>query len=187
MRPSYCPAETVYNYLCCLPFDASDGVGGGTGIRLGGMDRVRLGRALGYGARHAAKTLVSAVDAATSPDPNPRPKTSENAAAVHPVTQVAEAVRQVSQAKAHAKAEVKRSVLGPLKTFSSVVWLQVTGTFFGLFAMVMGGAVWAHREDLRLGLRSHQGQKMVFYFAVFLVFAWFTVSNFVRASRRQKR
>jgi hypothetical protein len=149
------------------------------------MDRVRLGRALGYGARHAAKTLVSAVDAATSADPNPRP--SGNTGGVHPVAQVAEAVRQVSQAKAHAKAEVKRSVLGPLKTFSSVVWLQVTGTFFALFALVMGGAVWAHREDWRLGLGSRPGQKMVFYFAVFLVFAWFTVSNFVRANRRQKR
>jgi hypothetical protein len=152
-----------------------------------GMDRVRLGRVLGHGARHAAKTLVSAVDAATAPDPNPRVKTAGQPAAVHPVAQVAEAVRQVSQAKAHAKAEVKRSVLGPLKTFSSVVWLQVTGTFFGLFALVMGGAVWAHREDFRLGLGSKPGQKMVFYSAVFLVFAWFTVSNFVRANRRQKR
>jgi len=160
----------------------------GVGIRLMGMDRVRLGRVLGHGARHAAKTLVSAVDAATAPDPNPRPQQrGGNAAGVHPVAQVAEAVRQVSQAKAHARTQVKRSVLGPLKTFSSVVWLQVTGTFFGLFALVMGGAVWAHREDWRLGLTSHQGQKMVFYSAIFLVFAWFTVSNFVRASRRQKK
>jgi len=153
-------------------------------VRLRGMDRVRLGRALGYGARHAAKTLASAVDAATSPDPNPRAK---SAAGVHPVAQVAEAVRQVSQAKGHARTQVKRSVLGPLKTFSSVVWLQVTGTFFGLFALVMGGAVWAHREDFRLGLGSKPGQKMVFYAAIFLVFAWFTVSNFVRANRRQRR
>ena len=167
---------------------AGEVLGSEWAFRLMGMDRVRLGRVLGHGARHAAKTLVSAVDAATAPDPNPRPsRQTGTAKAVHPVAQVAEAVRQVSQAKAHAKAEVKRSVLGPLKTFSSVVWLQVTGTFFGLFALVMGGAVWAHREDFRLGLGSKPGQKMVFYSAVFLVFAWFTVSNFVRANRRQKR
>ena len=159
----------------------------GVGVRLMGMDRVRLGRALGYGARHAAKTLVSAVEAATATDPNPRTKSPGQPAGVPPVAQVAEAVRQVSQAKAHARTQVKRSVLGPLKTFSSVVWLLVTGTFFGLFALVMGGAVWAHREDLRLGLGSRPGQKMVFYAAIFLVFAWFTVSNFVRASRRQRR
>ena len=34
------------------------------------MDRVRFGRALGYGARHAMKTLVTAVDAATAEDPS---------------------------------------------------------------------------------------------------------------------
>src|SRR6202789_1885492 len=31
------------------------------------MDRVRFGRALGYGARHAAKTLMQAADAASTP------------------------------------------------------------------------------------------------------------------------
>jgi hypothetical protein len=33
------------------------------------MDRVRFGRALGYGARHAAKSLAKAADAAASPNP----------------------------------------------------------------------------------------------------------------------
>ena len=35
-----------------------------------GMDSVRFGRTLGIGARLAAKTLVTAVDAATSPNPS---------------------------------------------------------------------------------------------------------------------
>jgi hypothetical protein len=34
------------------------------------MDRVRLGRALGFGARQAVKTLVTAVDAATAENPS---------------------------------------------------------------------------------------------------------------------
>ena len=34
------------------------------------MDSVRFGRALGFGTRAAAKTLVKAVDAATSPNPS---------------------------------------------------------------------------------------------------------------------
>jgi hypothetical protein len=37
------------------------------------MDAVRFGRALGFGARQAAKTLVTAVDAATTEDPRKRP------------------------------------------------------------------------------------------------------------------
>src|ERR1700723_2466178 len=44
---------------------------GGAGCRYtgGAMDRVRFGRALGYGARHAAKTLLQAADAASTPSP----------------------------------------------------------------------------------------------------------------------
>jgi hypothetical protein len=152
-------------------------------FRLGAMDKVRLGRALGYGARHAAKSLLSAADAATSPDPNPRTK----AANAHPVAQVVETVRQVSQAKAHAKKQVGRAVLGPLKTFSSVIWLQVTGTFFGLFALTMGGAVIRHRDYFRLPIGTEDGRKIYFYVLVFVIFAYFTVSNFVRANRRQKQ
>jgi hypothetical protein len=154
-------------------------------FRLGAMDKVRLGRALGYGARHAAKSLISAADAATSPDPNPRPRVKT--ATVHPVAQVVETVRQVSQAKAHAKKQVGRAVLGPLKTFSSVIWLQVTGTFFGLFALTMGGAVVRHRDYFRLPIGSEDGRKIYFYLLVFVIFAYFTVSNFVRANRRQKQ
>src|SRR5580698_8578449 len=37
---------------------------------LSSMDRVKFGRALGVGARAAAKTLVMAVDAATAPNPS---------------------------------------------------------------------------------------------------------------------
>src|SRR5258708_4012844 len=42
---------------------------GGNGYTLG-MDSVRFGRVLGIGARLAAKTMVSAVDAATAPNPS---------------------------------------------------------------------------------------------------------------------
>ena len=34
------------------------------------MDRVRFGRVLGFGARQAVKTLVTAVDAATAENPS---------------------------------------------------------------------------------------------------------------------
>ena len=46
------------------------------------MDSVRFGRALGIGARAAAKTLVTAVDAATSPNPSAEVKAKQAAGAV---------------------------------------------------------------------------------------------------------
>jgi len=175
-----------------------------------GMDRVRFGRALGYGARHAAKTMLQAVDAATTPDPAPKaprpsvppaptsapPVESQRAGAqvAGAVNEVAEAYRKVHAAQTHVKREatkhawsLRKSVLTPLKDFSSVVWLQVTGLFFGLFAMVLGGAVWRNREAFRLPVSDPGAQHAYFYLLVFVVFAYFTVSNFVRASRREKR
>jgi len=164
------------------------------------MDRVKFGRALGYGARHAAKTVMSAVDAATTPDPNPKPAARpaapvENRGNVaSAVGEVAEAYRKVHAAQAHVKREAGRqawslgkSVLTPLKDFSSVIWLQVTGLFFGLFALVMGGAVWKHREDFRLPASDPAAQHAYFYLLVFALFAYFTLSNFVRAGKRERR
>ena len=42
----------------------------GAGGYTSSMDRVRFGRALGFGARQAVKTLVTAVDAATAANPS---------------------------------------------------------------------------------------------------------------------
>src|SRR5260370_34757234 len=53
---------------------------GGNGYTLG-MDSVRFGRVLGIGARLAAKTMVSAVDAATAPNPSAGAKAKQSAAA----------------------------------------------------------------------------------------------------------
>jgi hypothetical protein len=154
------------------------------------VDKVKFGRALGYGARHAMKSLASAADAVTSPDPNPRRpgSTSPNAARI---TQVTEGLRQVSAAKREVKTQAmthaKRSLWAPLKSFSSVVWLQVTGTFFAIFALTMGSAVVAHRDYFALSMTSENGRKIYFYLLAFVVFGYFTLSNFIRASRRQKR
>lgn len=169
------------------------------------MDRVRLGRALGYGARHATKTLISAVDAATAPDPSaalrtgPSATTSQRAAQPtaanpspqpSPIAQVAEAYRNVAEVKKAARTHARglgQSVLTPVKRFSSVLWLEVTGTFFALFAVVLGQGVWRLRNSFKASPVSSEAHKVYFYLAVFLVFAYFSVSSFVRANRRQRR
>ena len=156
------------------------------------MDRVRFGRALGYGARHAAKTLVSAVDAATTPNPSgqkTRAATRDLATEAAPVLrQAAEITRNVAEAKSQAKSQaagVFSGFLTQLKHFSSVLWLQVTGSFFALFAVFLGSGVWKLRADFKSSPSTPEAHKLYFYVAIFLVFAYFTVSSFVRASRRE--
>ncbi len=80
-----------------------------------------------------------------------------------------------------------KSALAPVAKFSSVLWLEVTGTFFGLVALVMGQAVWKQRANFHLAPSAHEAQKVYAYLAIFLVFVYFAVSSFVRASRRQRQ
>jgi hypothetical protein len=156
------------------------------------MDRVRFGRALGYGARHAAKTLMQAADAASTPS---TARTEAGAGA----TQTGSAQRsagnpaassqpqRVASTAKHASRRLGRSMWSPLAKFSSVVWLQVTGLFFALLAMFLGQGAWKERAAMRLPPGSHEALRFYVMAAAFLAFAYFAVSNFVRAARRERR
>lgn len=154
------------------------------------MDKVRFGRALGKGARHAAKSLLEAADAAASPDPRPKAAAPSRTTAQAAGSRAAEihrnTVSTAHQARKAAKAS-RKSLLDPVKTFSGTLWLQVTGTFFTLFAVFLAQASW----NLRSAAHSHADpgltHKLYAYVALAFVFAYFAVTSFVRASRRGKR
>jgi hypothetical protein len=152
------------------------------------MDRVRFGRALGYGARHAAKTLLQAADAASTPSPaRPAGAAATSRPAQHtPAERVVQTQQTVVAATKHA-GKLGRSVWTPLARFSSVVWLQVTGLFFALIAMFMAQGAWKERAAMKLPPGSHEAVKFYALVAAFAVFAYFTVSNFVRAYLRERR
>jgi hypothetical protein len=106
------------------------------------------------------------------------------------VEQVVQAHRTVNAAKAEVRKQgwaAGKSALAPLRTFSSVLWLQVTGTFFTVFAVFLGGGLWRLRWSLIGPVTSPEAHKAYFYLVVFVVFAYFAVSNFVRASLRERR
>ncbi len=137
-----------------------------------GMDSVRFGRALGIGARAAAKTLATAVDAATSPNPSagapanqsgstaavstpaaasPTPASAATAAsdkagpAVRLVEQAARTTAQVRQTGQGLKEGSKRfgeAAWGPLAKASGALWLEFTGVFFGIFALFAANGAW---------------------------------------------
>src|SRR5260370_35630557 len=106
------------------------------------MDSVRFGRALGIGARVAAKTLATAVDAATSPNPSAAEKTKQGAEAAEAAApfaaagqaessrvrqQAAKTTAQGRQTSAGLKEGGKRfreSVGGPLARLSGAWWLR---------------------------------------------------------------
>jgi hypothetical protein len=73
----------------------------------------------------------------------------------------------------------------PLARAGAVLWLEVTGVLFGLFAAVAGVAVWQDRGHFRAGgpVERHAWLAL----GMFALFAYFTVTSYVRAARRGKR
>jgi hypothetical protein len=150
------------------------------------MDRVKFGRALGYGARHAVKTVMKAADAASTPNPTPVKPSSPRGTAMpsgaRPPIEV-RGIPDVQTVKAAGK-QAKSSLVTPVVRFSSVVWLQVTGVFFALVAFTMGMAAWKARAGFQAAANSQGAMKVYAYVAVCALFTYFTVSSFVRAARR---
>ncbi|HEY6412576.1 MAG TPA: hypothetical protein VIX42_02745 [Edaphobacter sp.] len=163
------------------------------------MDSVRFGRALGYGARAAAKTLVTAVDAATSPNPSAGVKSNEvptedRAAAPSGVwlgEQAARTANQVRQTKAGVAQGSKRfgdAVWRPFVKLSGVLWLEFTGVFFGIFALFAATGAWKLRANWHETVTNHEAHVHFLLTALMaLIFGYFFISSFVKAHHRSRR
>jgi hypothetical protein len=171
----------------------------GNGYTLG-MDSVRFGRALGFGARAAAKTLVTAVDAATAPNPSGARKTVDGRAAASVAAESTAA--RMGQKAAQTTAQVvltgqglkrggKRfgeAVWGPFVKASNQLWLELTGVFFGIFAVSAASSAWKMRGGLHETAGNHEAHMhLLLAVAMAVVFGYFCVSSFARANRRGKR
>ena len=158
------------------------------------MDRERLGRVLGRGARLAARTAFEAVDAATSAPPPQasergptvaveemaRRKPAQNVSGASRRTRPAvtlEAVPLVRAAKAAGK-----GFASPLRRASRALWLELTGCFFALFALSFGLGVWHTRTEAFSPLPVERHRFAAFCLLT-LLFAYFSVSSFLRARR----
>jgi hypothetical protein len=162
-----------------------------------GMDSVRFGRVLGIGTRLAAKTLAEAVDAAIAPSPAAKagtPATSPTRTEV-PGRQAAQQVRQTASQVKRTGAGLKEggrrfgeAVWEPFVRLSGVLWLELTGVFFGIFAFFAGTAMWKQRGSLHAASTNHDAYvHFLLLGGMTLVFGYFFVSSFVKAHLRGKK
>ncbi len=104
-------------------------------------------------------------------------------------------MRAASQVRETRKGVVRGSkrfgeaVWGPFAKLSRVLWLEITGSFFGIFALFAGHAVWANRGDFGAALHptsaNHDARMHLLVFVLMaLAFGYFCISSFVRAYRR---
>lgn len=90
-----------------------------------------------------------------------------------------------AKGKAVAKGTRKfgESVWKPFAHASGVLWLEITGMFFGIFTLFFASNTYKLRHEWEIG-PDHQ--RFLVYSVVTLAFAYFTFSSFYRARKKEK-
>ncbi|HTZ89878.1 MAG TPA: hypothetical protein VMA71_06035 [Alloacidobacterium sp.] len=142
------------------------------------MEPNTLGRKFGIGVRIASKMLLDR--AAQGNPPSPAADAARPAQQAKPQSQVY-AVRGKAVAKGTRK--FGEAVWKPFAHASGVLWLEVTGLFFGIFTLFFGINTYKLRHEWAIG-PDHQ--RFLVYTVVTVVFAYFTFSSFYRARKKEK-
>ena len=152
------------------------------------MEPKKVGRALGIGVRVASNMVRQRVaEAAAAP---PAPPAGPTAATVPrppepvvPPRRPAPGPSKTAVAKRGAKA-FGQAFLGPFTHAGSILWLEITGLFFALFALFFVQNVYRVHTAWRQG---PEHTHLLLYGALALGFAWFSASSFLQAYRKNKR
>lgn len=153
------------------------------------MKPERFGRTLGIGARVASGMLRQrAMAAAAAPPLRTTQQRSQApgppATAAPPIASgKAQLFEQSSRLSRGAK-NFGQSVWSPLRHAGSVLWLEVTGLFFALFAVFFIQSAYRTRTFWKQGAEHDH---FLLYLALSALFVWFSASSFLRARRKSLR
>ena len=78
----------------------------------------------------------------------------------------------------------RQSFFGPFMHAGTVLWLEITGCFFALFAAFFAQNLYVLRAQYAAGPLH---QKFVLYGALTLVFLYFSLSSFLRAKKKSRQ
>ena len=145
------------------------------------MDRVRLGRVLGKGARLAARTAMEAVDAASAPSPSQPAQPYPRTATVEVSKKTGRAAFTAAPLRPALDA-ARAGVTAPLRRASRELWHELTGSFFALFALSFCVGLWHSRANVFSSVPIERHRFYAFC-VLALLFVYFAVSSFVRARR----
>ncbi len=143
-----------------------------------------FGRALGIGARVAGKALL---DGNAAPTRLPETQAAEQKARIAAAGQRGRAVGsglgQGTRNLGRGGRNFGRAVWNPFALATSVLWLEITGMFFALFAVFFA----QHLYELRGAWRNgDEHSRFLLYAALTALFFYFSASSFVRARRKSK-
>ncbi len=147
------------------------------------MEPKKVGRTLGIGVRVASNMLRERVQRATAAHPAPAEAGNGRVGASARPPASIKIDSKVASAKRGAKA-FGRGFLGPFTHAGSILWLEITGLFFALFAVFFVQSVYRVRGAWRQG---PEHTHLLLYVVLAVGFAWFSVSSFSRAYRKSRR
>jgi hypothetical protein len=143
-----------------------------------------IGRALGIGLRVAGRIagqrMAAGADAAANAPSGAAAAETDGPSA----GQADGATRAAGKRAGVATKGVARGLGGFLRPFGRVggiIWLEVTGVFFFLFAVVFARALWMYRASYAQG-PDHR--KFLASVPLLLIFLYFSISAFWRAQRK---
>jgi hypothetical protein len=148
------------------------------------MEPKKVGRTLGIGVRVASNMLRQRVEQAAAAHPGPvEAGNGRRAAPSRPAPVRPNLGSRAATAKRGAKA-FGQALLGPFTHAGSVLWLEITGLFFALFAFFFVQSIYRIRTAWRQG---PEHTHLLLYGLLAAIFVWFSVSSFTRAYRKSKR
>jgi hypothetical protein len=147
------------------------------------MEPKKVGRTLGIGVRVASNIIRERVERASAAHSAPVEAGNGRPAAPAQNRVSIKLDSKVAGAKRGAKA-FGQAFLGPFTHAGSILWLEITGLFFALFALFFVQSVYRVRAAWWQG---PEHAHLLLYAALAVGFAWFSVSSFLRAYRKSKR
>jgi hypothetical protein len=126
--------------------------------------------------------MVKERAAEQKPAPNATPPQASKISSSIPSAKTS--IHESSKRVAQGSKRFGKAFLGPLGHAASVLWLEITGVFFALFALFCLQSLWRVRSAY---ISGPDHQKFILYAILSLVFAYFCVSSFFRARRKESR
>ena len=134
------------------------------------------GRALGIGLRLVGQRVL--------PPPPPPPTAAQRQAAAQQRVRTGEQLGRHTRNMGRGGRNFSRAVWNPFAHAGGILWLEITGMFFALFALLFVQHLWAIRASWRSG--PEHGH-FVAYAVLMTLFVYFAASSFARAGKRSRR
>jgi hypothetical protein len=147
------------------------------------MEAGTAGRKLGIGLRLAAKAVRNYAEQAAA-TPISTPNQAQPATAAKSSAQLTDNVSAKAKGAVRGAKRFGEAIWGPMAHTGGVLWLEITGLFFALFALFFGQSAYKFRHNFPAGPeRNH----FLVYTAFTVIFCWFTISSFYKARRKEKK